>query len=290
MKQPIVSEIKSDKIIAVVTLFDPSMMLINSIESYCDCVDSIILWKNSRVESSIHKALTTKFHGKCLIIGDEDNRGVGFALNALIKEAVSNGASIVLTMDQDSIYEAKSAEVLLKEVINRSDPLALYSSGHKISNNYQLSRNDNPNWVMTSGNCFRIELLNFIGLFNEEYFIDGVDIEWCGRLKLAGGKIKTIPNSVLRHHLGATKVHNIFGKKFIATNHAPFRYYYIYRNYLDLIFMKPTVNLSHKLKVLKVLAQITISIIFFEKQKINKLNNAIVGIKDFIYRTSGPRK
>jgi len=74
-----------------------------------------------------------------------------------------------------------------------------------------------------------------LGGMREEWFIDGVDTEFCLRACAAGYDIVGVPGALLHHHLGHIEKQQLFGTKDVwPTHHAPLRHYYIARNRVHL--------------------------------------------------------
>lgn len=270
------------KITAVVPIFNPDLLFYQSINSYYNFVDKIIIWKNSSLSDELFELLKTNFgFEKIILLGDGHNCGIGKALNNLCKYAFNNlNSDFVLTMDQDSVFQEKSFELMTIEIQNNFHELFLFSPSHLIGGN-QLLNDTSPSWVMTSGNFFSQETYVKVGDFNEFFFIDGVDLEWCDRLKRTGGDICVVNEAILLHRLGDTQSRKFLFFNINVLNHNSFRYYYIYRNYFQLIFSMKS-SLKFRSKVFSVVIQISIGILFFEKNKLEKLKMAFLGIFNFI--------
>ena len=61
-------------------------------------------------------------------------------------------------------------------------------------------------------------------------FIDGVDFEFCYRMKKSGMNILRVNDVVLSHEIGNITVRHFLGFRVIVKNHSPFRKYYIAKN------------------------------------------------------------
>ena len=90
--------------------------------------------------------------------------------------------------------------------------------------------------VMTSGNLLNLVAFKKTGKFNEKYFIDYVDHEYCFRLQRKGFCIKIFKGSVLLHKLGNMEIKKFSGSTVCFTNHNYIRRYYMTRNRLDLAY------------------------------------------------------
>ena len=145
----------------------------------------------------------------------------------------------------------------------------------------------NTSTVMTSGNLLNLKAYKKVGKFEEKYFINYVDHEYCLRLKKNGFKIKVHKNSILIHKLGNMASKNFFGKKITYTNHNYIRRYYITRNRLNTISKYFFTDFVFSLKELKAIIFEWIKILLFEKDKIKKQKSIIKGIFDFIRNKYG---
>ena len=70
-----------------------------------------------------------------------------------------------------------------------------------------------------------------MGVFEDALFIDFVDDEWCWRAHTKGYVCGITPHISMAHTIGQKEMH--IGKYVIGIS-APFRYFYLYRNYLVL--------------------------------------------------------
>ena len=84
---------------------------------------------------------------------------------------------------------------------------------------------DYPLQVMTSGNLVNLDIYQKIGGYNEDYFIDGIDIEYCLRIKKYNYRIVRLNNIEIIHDLGDIEYHKFLGKTYLCTNHNYIRNY-----------------------------------------------------------------
>jgi rhamnosyltransferase len=278
----------SPRVIALVTVYDPGALLLDSIASYHDVTALTLLWQNSPVAESILTAVHDRFGTRCRFLGDGSNIGIGAALNALVQAARELEATHVLLMDQDSVFTPGAAQRLW-HVAQAGTGTHLYAPIHRVSDTgvQPVSRPD-PQWVMTSGSLLSLATFDRVGPFHEAYFIDGVDMEWCARLKACSGTITLVPDAVLHHQLGDASYHTILGiKTVLATHHPPYRYYYIFRNYTHLLFHKKRAGWSFNAAIVRIMIQLVLSVLFFETQTRIKLSYMLKGIRHCIRQEFG---
>nr|WP_241635356.1 hypothetical protein [Fusobacterium gastrosuis] len=130
---------------------------------------------------------------------------------------------------------------------------------------------------MTSGNFLNLEISKDIGDFEEKFFIDEVDHEYCYKIYKKGYKVLIINNIMLEHNLGNSKKHGLYW----ATHHNYIRRYYIVRNRCYMIKKyKPKGYITYLLKT-------TLKIILSENDKKRKLKMTYLGVRDFFHGVSG---
>lgn len=272
-----------NKIAAVVILFNPDFSIIDNIASYCPYVDIIYLWKNSVIDEKLVYILESKFSSKLYWCGNQHNQGIGYALNRVLEECKKNGHIWLLTMDQDSRFIRKGVVRLREKIrdVTMDSSVALISANQNINNKLEHKKNDAVEWVMMSGNFIRVSISIDIGGFNEKLFIDGVDIEFCLRLKFNNYKIIICADAILKHKLGETQDVTFFLFKTRTTNHNATRLYYIFRNYLKII---TSANCSGKGRfiLIKFLVHKFICVFLFEEDKVKKYKMITKGFIDFI--------
>jgi GT2 family glycosyltransferase len=84
--------------------------------------------------------------------------------------------------------------------------------------------------VISSGSLILREAVEAVGLPRADFFMDFVDYEYCLRLRRHGFRIAVVRDSILDHEIGAVTTVNIFGRKRLWADHAPWREYYMARN------------------------------------------------------------
>ena len=142
--------------------------------------------------------------------------------------------------------------------------------------------------TMTSGNLISLYAWKVIGGFDEDYFIDAVDWDYCLRLTGKNFKVLRLNTVHLNHNLGnATQHTSPTGKQITALNYNKIRRYYITRNKLMIIakYWKEYPNFSKG--VIKGLFRDLRHIVFYETQKLTKLRSMFKGIMDFILKRAG---
>ena len=272
------------KIEGIVVLYNPDDIVLDNIASYINLVNKLYVFDNSDIKN-IDLVKKIKNINGCFYIDGNGNKGIAYALNIGAQMAIDNGAKWLLTMDQDSRFIDNGLEKLIDYIkTNDVSSIGIASPVHLTVNKKCIVENSISEelTVMTSGNLLNLYLYTITGPFNEDYFIDCVDLEYCLRLSQNMFRVITLNNSLLKHPLGDTKIVDILGiKKIQYTNHNPLRRYYITRNRLYLIKRYLSGYPAFCLMVLKVTIFDWIKIILFEPEKIKKQKAILRGVYDF---------
>jgi rhamnosyltransferase len=86
--------------------------------------------------------------------------------------------------------------------------------------------------AITSGSLLRLSAFAATGDFQDDFFIDFVDNEYCLRLRNHGWRVAYSTSPLMDHAIGQPCVHYLLGFRFATSNHSPLRRYYSTRNRL----------------------------------------------------------
>lgn len=280
------------KIYGVVILYNPENSVIDNILSYNKELNTLFIIDNSDVKNNKIIEKINKFEN-CVYIDNNGNHGIAHALNVGAKLAIKNGARWLLTMDQDSKFENDNFLKLVNYVKNMDDKkFGLFSPLHRTT----IMKEPNVDieevmTVMTSGNIISLYAYDYVNGFNEKYFIDAVDWEYCLRLNLNSFKVIRLNNIYLKHELGNATIHkDFFNSSIVVLNHNKIRKYYMVRN--KLLISKQYFRYFPKicLRYLKSILVEYKNVILYEKDKIEKLQFMTKGILDFILNKFGKKE
>ena len=268
------------KIIAVVVVYRPDKELLQSnLNSLLDGVDNILIWENSP-ELNIKPWFKSN---KIIYLNDGGNVGISKALNFAWRYAKNNGFTHLLTMDQDSCFknfiEFRNTCLLYDKESNCVfGPLVTPINDTRPSNKiYEVSID---NYLITSGMLIPLSVLDKVGGYNENFFVDVVDLDFNLRVLRSGYKILKNLNGVLVQHFGIPSEKKLFGKTYVCSNYSPFRLYGIFRNHT--ILYRETKDPFVKDQVKIYFNHYIPRIIFWEKNKYKKLKAIIKGLFDGI--------
>lgn len=274
------------KISAIVILFNPDFSIVDNVKSFYSQVDYVYLWQNSVISAELISELNRIYPEKLKWCGDCTNHGIGYALNQVLAFAKSVGSDWLLTMDQDSCFATDSARILIDSIKYQASDTAIVAANHVVNNKPVHIDNEKYEWVMMSGNLINIDISLRCGGFNELLFIDGVDIEFCRRLICHGFKLTICFSALLNHKLGDVSPVSILGYHTNTTNHNAVRLYYIFRNYLFMIF-KLDSSKGIRLVLSKFLLHKILCVLFAEKNKLSKFRMMFMGVIHFVFGKLG---
>lgn len=233
----------------------------------------IILIDNNSREKIAVSALKNK---KIKFIQNKENIGFAKAVNQGIRAALGN---YILLLNSDALVEENTVKKMLEHLISDNQagiigPKFIYANGqnqvssgrfpnfwgeffrlsmlHRIlpfsaynKNFYSIKSLD---WV--SGGCMLIkrEVINQIGLFDENYFFSGEDMDFCLRAKERGWQVVYYPLVKIIHYYNFSSG----GRKStraIELERNGFNYYFK-KNYSEKIVSRWLIWQMHNLKIL----------------------------------------
>ena len=262
-------------IAATIVTFNPDIGLLHKVfASVVKQVSQIYVIDNG--SRNVEKIRNICLSDNVTFIGLERNEGIAAAFNIAFKKAENDGKEWLLTCDQDSIIPNNFIQSLTANIINHNENLNLAIICPNFFNRttgvreYEGNTSRIINECISSGSLTRVKAWNQVGGFDEAMFIDGVDFEFCRRLRASGYDILLVPDVCLNHEIGNAQMYNLFGVKFLVLNHSSFRKYYIAQN---IIYMDGKFNNGkfHIKSILKIIKQYLL-VLFFEKKKIDKMN------------------
>ncbi len=196
-----------------------------------------------------------KLQEACARLGAElvelpENRGIAAAQNVGIRRA--QGADYVLLMDQDSLpapdmvarlVAGARGAVAAGRAVGAVGPVSADTRSSTEQMVY-VSRTWGPRrataqeldaerletaFLLASGCLVPTPVLATVGLMNEAWFIDHVDLEWGLRVRRAGYTLFAVPDAHLAHSLG-DRLTKLPGRAQEVHVHSPVRTYYLARN------------------------------------------------------------
>jgi rhamnosyltransferase len=120
---------------------------------------------------------------RVLILGDNSNVGLGVAFFEFEKYFLTTDQEYFIYFDQDTIVSQQAWSDIIsthRELFSRPD-VGLIFYGNSVSKY--------PNFVINSGSLFSKSILISIGAHDQTFFVEGLDYEYCIRVRKNSKKI-----------------------------------------------------------------------------------------------------
>lgn len=277
-------------ICSVVVMFKPKNNFLNYLKQQTKNFKMVIIVNNSpEISTELFQLERVK------IINNSKNLGLAAALNIGVNKAIASGYELVALFDQDTfINDDFSKQMLLNySLLKDYKDIALFAPMYFDLNTREENKHINfkylnlirtkadksklyhfPDYVITSGSIITTTAFRKIGPFNNELFIDFIDIEWCLRARKKMFKIIAFNNIVINHHLG-DYCKKLFNKSYPI--HSPTRMYYYFRNSIYL-YKKNYIPLNWKIIDMSRLVLRVIFYLIFVKNRKNYFKKILKGI------------
>lgn len=242
------------KICAVVILYNPEEIglesVIRNINSYAEYMRKIYIIDNS---SSEHAEIAEKLKNT-VYFSNKNKGGIGGAQNIGLKQACEDGFEWAMTMDQDTIFESEQIKSYIQkfnDFLEKDINIASFSlRAENITNTFHwieipkkllrplkravFGKKKLPPSVtfpprcIASANIIKTSVWSTVGGFNEFFFIDQVDYEFCYKIIEKGFKIIKFNDIYMNQHFGEAHGFTLFRKRY--PKYSSLRYYYCIRN------------------------------------------------------------
>jgi len=283
------SYIDIKKIAAVIVTYNPDQEFKERVELIKNQVSQVIIVDNYS-SPLVRRMLRALKSSQVEIIENASNKGLAAALNQGVLWAKKLGYSWVLFLDQDTIVDNDMVKSLVSiysqypfyEKIGLIGSNARSKYSGRLYINCQNSKKDfiKVRTVITSGSILSLAAYEKVGPFREDLFIEGIDLEYCLRLRKYGYEILLSCRPLMTHASGKMEEHHFFGRIILVPNHEPWRYYLMTRNLLEIFMIyfwrEPIWVLGAVFNFMKTV----IKIILYEDQKMLKLKYLARGIRD----------
>jgi rhamnosyltransferase len=217
------------KLVAGIVTFnpDPTRLRENLAAVFAD-VSRVVVVDNSSTDRSVLNEIAMEFEELDLLCNDV-NRGIACALNQIAEWAIAEGAEWVLLLDQDSVCSpgmiaslrsvaGNGIALVVPEIVDRNLKEASGAPSEVVDVDYAI----------TSGAVANLDVWRSLGGYDEAFFIDYVDFDYCLRVRSEGFRIVRRTEAVLLHEIGSSRRHG----RVVAYNHSAFRSYYMARDML----------------------------------------------------------
>ncbi len=223
-------------IAATVILYNPKEADLINIESYLSKVKRLYVYDNSSKKTESKFILENE---KIIYFWNGENHGISIRLNQACKKAIFDGFEYLLTMDQDSSFFEKNLDSYFTAITNflEKDKVAIYGLEYAFNDiNDKTLDYIEVDHLITSASIMNLKIFNEIGGFDENLFIDGVDIDYCFAALSKGYKNIKFGKISFNHSLGISiekrSPFSLFLFKKKLSLHSSIRIYYMQRNML----------------------------------------------------------
>lgn len=229
----------------VIVLYKPTSCEIENLHRLAD------IYKGCIIDNSPTRSIIENRVGNMMYIYMNENVGIARAQNTAIKEIERvKEIEYIVFLDQDTEVSSDYPQKVVSEykrikkhcnniaclgpiVVNKNELYQYTSAFHRY--NISIDGFIHTKTVISSGACIETSIIKKVGYYDASLFIDYVDMEWCWRAESQGYVCGITQNLSIYHQIGGKALR--IGKHIILIA-SPFRYYYIYRNFLWLIRRK----------------------------------------------------
>src|SRR4051812_16282083 len=187
---------QSARVCAIVVTYHPHAAFLENVKNLAAEVASVIVADNTEGVETPECLRAVQNARGVEILRNGENRGIAVALNLGIKQAIGLGFQWVATFDQDSAITSNYFESMFaayescpfRDHVPLIAPELCYSEPES-----QQKRGSDAHFLfsetttaMTSGSLIRTDILATAGFYDETFFMDYVDYEFCLRLEKHG--------------------------------------------------------------------------------------------------------
>lgn len=266
----------TSNVTAIIVVYNSDFEKLNNlVRTLAKSLSEIIIFDNSPDKEML---IDTR---KCSILTENENIGIGKAINIASTYAISRGYEYIFTFDQDSqpcndfvegmissyiceLEKGNEIACISPSFIDARDKLTQYHDYSIYSNSNSNSNSNNElELTLQSGMLINLKLLEYFP-FNENFIIEFVDTEWCLRLRnQSHHKIYRSETVALFHELSDTIPRKLCG--YIFLNYSPIRRFFFYRNALFLMRCD-YVPIKYKISLLSGMLNRFVSILIYENR------------------------
>jgi rhamnosyltransferase len=281
----------SANICAVVVTFHPDEGFAARVSKLADQVKRTIVVDNSGngvIEANISSLSQS---ANIQLIENSTNVGVATALNQGVRTALRQSFKWVLTMDQDTMPSKRMIEFLCNSFAAYPKPetIAVIGSAYE---GMRGGGGDNPSkyvaerTVITAGSLTSVAAFEKAGGFREDLFIDGVDEDFCLRVRRAGYAVLRATEVGMEQSIGAQTRARFIWRGVGISNHSAVRHYYMTRNRWILMANHLLFDWRWVVQQLIVQMKMVAFVLLFESNKLKKMCAMLLG---FFHSISGRR-
>lgn len=209
------------KTFVAVIIYRPNKSLLRlNIESFSKFVEKIIIWDNMIETESCRYRIDLPNNAEYRGLGE--NIGISKALNICLNMANEQGFEYFMSMDQDSIWgNFKEFKLNAVDFLSKKNCIiGPIINGEKYPNFNSFLQ---IKWLITSGMFSKVETLIKIGGYNENFFVDSIDIELSLRAHYKSVETYICQKGFLQQNFGESNTISFGTKKYTIQYYSPNR-------------------------------------------------------------------
>lgn len=258
----------------VVTYFPEKELLERNIDAFINEIDKILIWENTPEKAKNQYRYIDD--SKVEYCGDGLN-SISRGLNFAWRYARKNGYDYLLTMDQDSVLF--HFEALKEYAFLHSAEMMIFGPTFSQSMSMPSLTAIRKEVIITSGMLIPIKVLDHLGGYNENFAIDGIDVELCLRANLQGFFSYQVNGCLIQQRYGQPLVKYRRGVKHVIDSYPAKRLRSILKAHVYLMRKYPSMSYKKRREIKTYLIKRRIKeILLFEDNKIPKCYNLVLGI------------
>jgi len=278
--------VNSQDLLAVVVSYNGLQKIRETVDALRSQVGHVHIVDNGSNAESLDVLETLERESGVTVERLAENRGVGYALNRGVERARQMGCAWLLTMDQDSVVDGSFIGAY-RAALERDPEMTCLAPRITERNSKKDAARGEISYAITSGNLVRVSIFDEIGLYDEGFFIDCIDFDFCLRVRRAGYAVHRVPAALMQHQLGdSVELPNAITKYY--ARHSPVRRYYMYRNsmYMAERYLFQFPGFIAKLGLSQMLLLLLIG--FLDPKPFASYRAIARGIWDYAVRKNGP--
>lgn len=185
---------------AGIVTYNPSIeRLIENLNAIAHQVERVILFDNcSNNLNSIEKILVN--YENVNIIRSNENIGLASALNRICQISFENNIEWIILLDQDTVCGNDFIKIYRKyEMLPQAAILCpiMFDKRRRIYIDKNNNDYEEVHECIQSGALYNVKILDEVGYFDDWYFIDYIDYDYCMSIKRKGYKIFQISSLLI---------------------------------------------------------------------------------------------
>lgn len=281
----------------MVVTYHPDRTLGERLERVARQVGKVVVVDNGSRELAVTELRAVAQRVSAHLILNTENLGVGAALNLAVSWAVKQGYRWALLLDQDTDPSPGMVDALVDVVASAGSERVAVVGSNFYDSTMQRPAFALPSagaaWmerktVITSGSLLSLSAFRELGGFRDEFFVDGVDDEYCLRARSRGFRVLLAAEPLARHTFGSPSVHRFLWRRVGTTNHPALRRYYMTRNYLVLCIEHARHDPAWVLRTVYSRCLSLLLLVLYERERFQKLRYMGLGAWHGVRRRLGP--